>query len=259
MNILVACEESQRVCKAFREQGHNAYSCDIEPCSGGRPEWHIRTDVLTLLAPSRYHWPLSFQYVDAILFQTSDGELHEVSKWDMLIAFPPCTYLTKAGACNIPKHPERIELGEQAREFFMKLYTCGIERIAIENPVPMKRFNLPKPSMHFQPYEFDDGTSDNDYSKYTYLWLKNLPPLMPTVCPDFSYKYPSWCKVNESDVKDRAKNRSKTFPGVARAMALQWGGGNRRLSTLSRTRLHCRLQRRKRQRLSSGFVYQKRR
>lgn len=224
MNILVACEESQRVCKAFREQGHNAYSCDIEPCSGGRPEWHIRTDVLTLLAPSRYHSPLSFQYVDAILFQTSDGELHEVSKWDMLIAFPPCTYLTKAGACNIPKHPERIELGEQAREFFMKLYTCGIERIAIENPVPMKRFNLPKPSMHFQPYEFDDGTSDNDYSKYTYLWLKNLPPLMPTVCPDFSYKYPSWCKVNESDVKDRAKNRSKTFPGVARAMALQWGG-----------------------------------
>ena len=224
MNILVACEESQRVCLAFREQGHNAYSCDVLPCSGGRPEWHIQGDVLNYLAPYKLYPTEDLNKHVPITFITEDGGYHEVPKWDMLIAFPPCTFLTKAGACNIPKHPERIEQGNQAREFFMSLYTCGIERIAIENPIPMKRFNLPTPSMRFQPYEFDDGSSDNDYSKYTYLWLKNLPPLMPTVCPDFSYKYPSWCKVNESGVKDRAKNRIKTFPGVARAMAMQWGG-----------------------------------
>lgn len=224
MNILVACEESQRVCAAFRARGHNAYSCDILPCSGGHPEWHIQGNVLEYLEPHLMRSYYKFLNRECIPFVTQDGTFTIVDKWDMMIAFPPCTYLTKAGACNIPKHPERIEKGNQAREFFMALYTCSIERIAIENPIPMKRFNLPPASMRFQPYEFDDGTNDNDYSKYTYLWLKNLPPLMPTVCPDFSYKYPSWCKVNESGIKDRAKNRSKTFPGVARAMAMQWGG-----------------------------------
>lgn len=210
MNVLVACEESQVVCLAFRNKGHNAFSCDLQEPSGGHPEWHILGDVTPLLN-------------GRCTFQTMDGKVHFVDRWDMLIAFPPCTFLSKAGAANIPKHPERIAQGFLARKFFMKFYTCGIERIAIENPIPMKRFNLPEPSMRLHPYEFSDETSDNDFSKYTYLWLINLPPLMPTSDYDRSYKYPSWCKVNESGIKDRAKNRSKTFPGVARAMAEQWG------------------------------------
>lgn len=206
MNILVACEESQRVATAFRNKGHNAFSCDILPCSGGHPEYHIQANVLDICKP---------YYVS---FRTMDGEFHCVDKWDMLIAFPPCTYLTKVGACNNNRQPWRIKLGYDAQCFFMDLYTCGIERIAIENPIPQARFNLPPATMHFQPYEFGDP-----YSKYTYLWLINLPPLLPTCNYDRSVKYPSWCKVNEAGVKDRSKNRSKTFPGVARAMAEQWG------------------------------------
>lgn len=214
MNILVACEESQRVCLAFREKGHNAFSCDILPCSGGHPEYHIQGDVLEFLSPV---FVMSFGRF-CIPFVTMDGVLHSVDKWDMLIAFPPCTYLTKAGACNIPRDPSRIEKGDRARAFFMKLYTCGIERIAIENPIPMKRFNLPSATMHFQPYEFGDF-----YTKFTYLWLKGLPVLLPTCNYDRSFDYPSWCKLHEGGIKDRSKIRSKTFPGVARAMAEQWG------------------------------------
>lgn len=205
MNILVACEESQRVCLAFREKGHNAFSCDILPCSGGHPEYHIQGDVLPLLS-------------EDITFCTCDGVQHKIARWDMLIAFPPCTYLTKAGSCNIPRDPSRIEKGYRARDFFLMLYTSGIERIAIENPIPMKRFNLPPASMHFQPYEFGDN-----YRKFTYLWLKGLPPLLPTCNYDRTYNYPSWCKLHEGGIKDRSKIRSKTFPGVARAMADQWG------------------------------------
>lgn len=218
MNILVACEESQRVATAFRELGHNAFSCDIVPCSGGHPEYHIQDDVLSILEPLEIRSYYNFLNRRCIPFVTQSGVFHIVDKWDMLIAFPPCTFLSRAGACNIPRCPDRIEKGFAAREFFMRLYTCDIERIAIENPIPMARFNLPTPSMRFQPYEFGDN-----FSKYTYLWLKNLPPLLPTVNYDRAYKFPSWCAVHQSGTKDRAKIRSTTFPGVARAMAQQWG------------------------------------
>lgn len=210
MKILIACEESQRVCIEFRKKGHEAYSCDLLPPSGGYPQYHICGNVLNLL-----HANCSFA--------TYDGIMHFVEAWDMLIAFPPCTYLTKAGACNIPKDPQRLQKGFDAREFFMTLYNAPIKHIAIENPIPMKIFELPKPSMHFQPYEFEGEGNENAYTKYTYLWLKNLPPLLPTTDYPRGYKFPSWCAVNSSGIKTRSINRSKTFPGVARAMAQQWG------------------------------------
>lgn len=209
MNILVACEESGRVTKAFRDKGYNAFSCDLMPTSGELPQYHIIGDCLKILIPKRNK---------PIAFTTQSGTMYNVQKWDMLIAFPPCTYLTKAGACNIPKDPTRIEKGFVAREFFMKLYNSDIERICIENPIPQARFKLPPRSMRLQPYEFGEP-----YTKFTCLWLKNLPPLLPTVCPDFNYKYPSWTKVKGTGRKDRAIQRSKTFIGVATAMAEQWG------------------------------------
>lgn len=163
MKVLVACEESQRVCIAFREKGHEAYSCDIQECSGGHPEWHIVQDVLPLLN-------------GRCTFLTSDGQAHKVDgRWDLIIAHPPCTYLTIAGACNIPKHPERIELGFEAVRFFEKFLNADCEHICIENPPPMKRFSLPLCSQIIQPYMFGDP-----YNKRTCLWLLGLPFLIPT-------------------------------------------------------------------------------
>ena len=199
MKILVACEESQAVTKEFRRLGHEAYSCDIEPCSGGHPEWHIQGDVTPLLK----------------------------EKWDMIIAFPPCTYLSNAGARFLyPKgelNHERYLKGMDGREFFMKFYEADCPMIAIENPTPSKIFGLPSPSQTLQPYMFG-----HPFTKRTHLWLKGLPPLQPTeMIPKDelqSTKVPgNW--FNKGG-KERQKNRSKTFPGIAKAMAEQWGNND---------------------------------
>lgn len=225
MKVLVACEESQAVCKAFREKGHEAYSCDIIECSGGHPEWHIKQNVLPLLNGAQDKdkgvlW----------IFETQDGKVHELPwKWDMIIAHPPCTYLTGAGACNIPKHPERIPLGFEAAEFFLKILNADCEKIVIENPPPMKRFNLPKYNQLVRPYMF--GESNN---KPICLWLKGVDELKPTNIVEKDKDIVRWVhkatgqkkscsKWYNTNTSQHSKHRSKTFEGVAIAMAEQWG------------------------------------
>lgn len=185
MKILVACEESQTVCKAFREKGHEAYSCDIQECSGGHPEWHIQGDVLEYLegglTAAGFHKG----------FVTQDGEMHILpEKWDLIIAHPPCTCLTNGGAVRmfrkvVKEYPpygtfqmvnvDRLKLGMIGRDFFMRIYNANCERIAIENPIPMSIYMLPQYTQAIQPYEFGEL-----YSKKTCLWLKGLPSLKPT-------------------------------------------------------------------------------
>lgn len=238
MKILVACEESQAVCKAFREKGHEAYSCDIIECSGGHPEWHIQGDVLPLLqrqdnGNNGWH---------DIYFSTVDGKEHCIEKWDMIIAFPPCTDLAVSGARHFEK--KRAD-GRQRNsiEFFCNFLNADCEKIAIENPIGIisgdyipkwfpdlaEEYNLPiKPSQIIQPYEYGHNAK-----KSTCLWLKGLPLLEPTniVEPDLvSYTCKSGKKVTFSrhmvqgfKNRERAKARSKTFPGIAKAMAEQWG------------------------------------
>ena len=202
MNVLVACEESQRVCTAFRERGHNAFSCDIHPCSGGHPEWHIQGDALAILTGCE--------------IIAMDGIVHNVEHWDMLIAHPPCTYLSNAGAVRLyPQkgilNQERYEKGLEAKRVFMAFLTADIEHICVENPIPTRIYGLPAYTQIVQPYEHG-----HPYSKKTCLWLKNLPLLEPTDV--ITENIISW--VNK---KRDAKTRSKTFPGIARAMAEQWG------------------------------------
>ncbi len=221
MYVLVACEESQRVCIEFRRLGHIAFSCDVQEQSGGHPEWHIKGDVLPLINGK-------------CTFQTEDGVSHEQDgNWDMLIAFPPCTYLSNAGACRLyPQkgqiNKERFEKGLKGKDFFLKFYHADCERIAIENPIPSTIYDMPKRSQIIQPYQFGD-----EYSKATCLWLKGLPELIPTkivkpIC--------SWVSAGSKDHKGNPRKnkgtkhcssriRSKTFPGIARAMAEQWGSG----------------------------------
>lgn len=146
LKVLVACEESQRVCIEFRKLGHEAYSCDIEPCSGGHKEWHIHNDVLPLLNGN-------------CEFQTVDGSVHCIDgKWDMIIAHPPCTYLPNAGARFLyPKgilNEDRLNLGLQAKQFFMAIYNADCDRIAIENPIPSRIYELPPHTQTIQPYEY---------------------------------------------------------------------------------------------------------
>ena len=208
MKILVACEESQRVCMAFRKKGHESFSCDIEFCSGNKPEWHIWADCLPLLNGH-------------CSFRTCDGKEHFIDKWDMIIAFPPCTYLTKAGAVNLYKDGQfntvRYEKGVQAAEFFYKIWTADCDRICIENPVPMKCFNLPAHSQVIYPYYFGEPVS-----KKTYLWLKGLPFLCPTNVVNPIYTFDTYPQFKNGFGKYRQKNRSKTFEAVAEAMALSW-------------------------------------
>ena len=219
LKILIACEESQAVTIEMRRLGHEAYSCDIQECSGGHPEWHIKGDVLRLINGN-------------CRFQTMDGEWHEiVGKWDMLIAHPPCTYLTNAGARHLWKggvlNEERYAKGLEAKEFFMAFYNADCDRIAIENPTPSKIFELPPVSQYVQPWEHG-----HEYTKRTGLWLINLPLLVPTNivqpiatwCPSGSYSHKHGDQHRGMFTKDRARNRSKTFPGIARAMAEQWAG-----------------------------------
>lgn len=218
MNVLVACEESQEVCKAFRAKGHEAYSCDLQECSGGHPEWHIMGDALAVIN-------------GRCTFQTMDGARHEISgTWDLLIAHPPCTFLSNAGARWLYKdgtlNQERYNKGLEAKEFFMKFYQADCPRIAVENPVPSSVYEMPQYSQTVQPYEYG-----HPWSKKTCLWLKNLDPLKPSnivtdykpFCPSGSYsgthdqRYKGASRAGGS-----AKARSKTFTGIARAMAEQW-------------------------------------
>lgn len=209
MKILVACEESQRVCIAFREKGHEAYSCDIEFCSGNRPEWHIWANVLPLLNGN-------------CDFLTCNGQSHHIDKWDMIIAFPPCTYLSKAGSNNLFKKggidEARFKLGQQAAAFFKAIWNADCPKIAIENPVPMNIFDLPPKTQKVEPYMFGVPVS-----KTTYLWLKGLPYLCPTNVIEPQYTFNTFPQFKNSFGKYRQKNRSKTFPEVAAAMALSWG------------------------------------
>ena len=208
LNILIACEESQAITIEFRKLGHRAFSCDLQQCSGGHPEWHIMGDCLPLL-PGRCS------------FYTSDGKLHNIkNQWDIVIGHPPCTYLSKAGA-NRMFHPpgiinqQRFELAMQAKEFFLSILYCDCERVAVENPTPLHIVGLPKPSCVIQPYEFGDP-----YCKRTLLWLKNLPPLIPT-CHVVNFR--PWVQAHCGGMPaNTPKMRSKTFPGIARAIAQQW-------------------------------------
>lgn len=220
MYILVACEESQRVCKAFRDKGHIAFSCDIEEPSGGHPEWHIMQNVLPLLDGN-------------CEFDTMDGTHHVINqKWDMIIAFPPCTYLTVAGAARLyPKKGqldlERYEKGKDAAQFFKSFLNADCEKIVVENPTPMKVFELPRYSQVIEPYMFG-----HPYKKRTCLWLKGVKPLEPTEL--VTENIVSWVSGGSKDSHGNprkreattfrdAKTRSKTFEGVAAAMAAQWG------------------------------------
>ena len=220
MKVLVACEESQRVCNAFRKLGHEAYSCDIIECSGEHPEWHILGDALKVINGN-------------CDFITQDGEKHTIiGKWDLLIAHPPCTYLTNASAVRMRVKgeivPERYAKAMEAKEFFMRFINADCDRICVENPVPLKIVNLPPYTQIIQPWQFG-----HPYSKRTCLWLKGLPKLEPTNiitegvqpyvnggCKDAHGNYRRFQGRKERD----AKTRSKTFEGIAEAFANQWGG-----------------------------------
>ncbi len=229
MKVLVACEESQRVCMEFRRLGHEAYSCDIEPCSGGHEEWHIQADVMPLLNGN-------------CKFETADGLTHRIDgKWDMIIAHPPCTYLTTCGNRayslkfnSAEKVIERYIKRDEAVKFFVSIANADCERIAIENPVGYMNTHWRKPDQIIHPYFFGDKAK-----KRTCLWFKGLPDLQPTnmleepqpmyICQGEKRKGKKigWCEGMrgiKGGQKERAKARSKTFPGIAKAMAEQWGG-----------------------------------
>lgn len=220
MNILVACEESQRVTIEFRKLGHNAFSCDIIDCSGGHPEWHIKQDVIPLLNGS-------------CRFTTMDGTEHYIDgRWDLIIAFPPCTYLTVTGNrwFNVERYGEkairRYKDREQAIKFFMSFANANCDRIAIENPVGVMSTEWRKPNQIINPWLFGDA-----FEKKTCLWLKGLPELTPTNIVDIPPRkkfdsgktMPSWyAEAWHLPKEERAKLRSKTFPSIAKAMAEQW-------------------------------------
>ena len=217
LKVLVACEESQAVCMAFRQLGHEAYSCDIQECSGGHPEFHIKGDCLPLID-------------GRCEFITCDGVSHKIdTKWDILIAHPPCTYLTNAGAVRMRVNgeivKERYDKAMEAKDFFMKFLDADCEHILVENPTPMKLVGLPPYTQAIQPYQFG-----HPYSKRTCLWIKGLPLLKPTKimehhepyvnggCKDANGNYRRFQGRKERD----PKTRSKTFPGFAKAIAEQY-------------------------------------
>lgn len=217
MKVLVACEESQTVCKAFRAKGHEAYSCDIQKCSGGRPEWHIKSDVLKIINGNT-------------LFVTCDWVTHRVNKWDLIIAHPPCTRLCVSGQrwlyYGTAEYREKKKLEQrQAIDFFMQMINARCDKIAVENPVGIMSTLYRKPDCIYNPYDFE-----GEYEcKKTCLWLKNLPPLVPTQnLPKEKRTHNIWRAVFDgqqysySDPRV-AVFRSKTPNGVAKAMAEQWG------------------------------------
>ena len=214
--VLIACEESQRVCAEFRKLGFSAFSCDIVECSGGHPEWHIKDDVLKILDG---HCSIV----------TQSGSMTWIDHWDLIIAHPPCTYLAVSGNrwFNVERYGqkaiERKRLQKEGIDFFMSFVTAECDHIAIENPIGIMSTIYRKPDQIIQPYEFG-----HPYTKSTCLWLKNLPKLKPTKI----LEKPSSGWVNQSITPDGryggfkafngSKERSKTFPGIAEAMAAQW-------------------------------------
>lgn len=210
MKILVACEESQAVCIELRKLGHEAYSADIQECSGGHPEWHILGDVIPIINGD-------------CKFTTMDGMEHEiVGQWDMLICFPPCTNLASSGARWFPQ--KQLDGSQQKSvEFFLTFTRAKCKRIVIENPIGIMSTQYRKPDQIIQPWMFG-----HPEKKATCLWLKGLPPLRPT--NDVS-EYMKTLPKNQqerlyylSPGPERAKLRSKTYPGIAKAMASQWSG-----------------------------------
>ena len=237
MNILIACEESQAVCKAFRNKGHNAFSCDIQECSGNHPEWHIKDNVIPLLNGN-------------CEFITQSGQYYkQIDKWDMMIAFPPCTHLAISGA----RYFEQKRNDGRQRDgisFFGKILNANCDKLVIENPINIingnyikeyfpdlcDKYNLPlEPTQRIQPWWFGDNVV-----KTTCLWIKGVPPLIPKITkkPNIEYKewfdekqnkwkkeslwiYNLYCKCKTKE--ELSKMRSKTFHGIANAMAEQWG------------------------------------
>lgn len=217
MKVLIACEESQRVCIAFRKRGHEAYSCDIQEPSGGHPEWHILGDALRAIEGGQV--------------TTMDGQLHEIERWDMIIAFVPCTKTSNAGARHLYKggrlNLQRYYEGLCGKALFMAVWAADCDKVVIENPVPSKIFDYPPPTQAIQPYMFG-----HPFTKKTLLWERGVEPLTPT---NIVEPTATWCPSGGRDRKhsgkrngefttDRARNRAKTFSGVAEAMAEQWGG-----------------------------------
>ena len=235
MNVLIACEESQVVCIAFRQKGHRAFSCDIQECSGGHPEWHICGDCIPLLGGH-------------CEFETMDGLKHKIDgKWDLIIAHPPCTYLSNVATrqyslkcCTAEKVIARWEERARAAVFFMQLMLADCEHICVENPVGFMNSAYRKPDQIIHPYYFAESEKDeeNYHEKRTCLWLKGLlklnrnndlpvpPPMYILQGEKGKGKKIGWCE-GMRNIKggqaERAKARSKTFPGIAKAMAEQWG------------------------------------
>lgn len=226
LRVLVACEESQAVCKAFRELGHEAFSADLQECSGGHPEWHIQGDCLPIINGN-------------CTFTTADTHTHtQAGPWDLLIAHPPCTYMSNAGAVRMYPESgkidlERFKLAMDGKAFFMAFFAASCPW-CIENPRPLSVVELPEPTQIIEPYEFGEP-----YSKLTCLWLHDLPPLIPTkILRDYKPYVSSGTSANKGN-PDKAgvsrsggasRVRSRTFPGIGKAMATQWSeyltGGN---------------------------------
>lgn len=208
LNVLIACEESQRVCTAFRKLGHEAYSCDIQEPSGGHPEWHILGDVLPLIDGD-------------CEFQTMDGASHKIcGEWDILIAHPPCTHLAVSGMRWFKEGRKPRYLIDQAAEFFMKFINANCKHIAVENPISVMSTKYRKPDQIINPYQFG-----HKQQKKTSLWLKGLPNLKET---NNVYKEMMLLPLKERTLiwqmgSNHSKQRSKTFEGIAAAMAEQWG------------------------------------
>ena len=208
MKVLVACEESQRVCIAFRKRGHEAYSADIQEPSGGRPEWHILGDVLPIINGD-------------CVFTTMDGEKHAVyGEWDLLIAHPPCTHLAVSGMRWFKEGVKPMHLQEQAADFFMKFINADCDHIAVENPICIMSTRYRKPDQIINPWQFG-----HPEQKKTCLWLKNLPKLKET---NNVYEYMMTLPIKERTRihwlgSNKSKERSKTYYGIAEAMAEQWG------------------------------------
>ena len=217
MKVLIACEESQRVCIAFRKRGHEAYSCDIQEPSGGHPEWHIMQDVLPLLN-------------GCCTFHTCDCSTHHIDgRWYMIIAFVPCTKTSNAGARHLYKggklNLQRYYEGLCGKALFMAVWAADCDKVVIENPTPSKIFDYPPPTQAIQPFMFG-----HPFTKKTLLWERGVEPLTPTNiveptatwCPSGSYSGKHGEEHKGMFTTDRAKNRAKTFPGIAEAMASQW-------------------------------------
>ena len=242
MKVLVACEESQRVCTAFREKGHEAYSCDIQECSGGHPEWHIKDDVMNILNPTTHYGFITEDEAEwcGIEFDTVDGKYHRIEgKWDLIIAHPPCTYLTVTGNrwFNIERYGkkaiQRHKNRQEAAEFFMKIWAADCKKVVIENPIGYMSTYFRKPDQIIHPYYFAECEKDeNCERKATCLWLRGVAPLKYDVKYQpqiIKYKNGSgtdspWhMKTIGLPKEERSRLRSQTFPGIAKAMAEQWG------------------------------------